>query len=399
MDPLLRDLQASGVGLSLNGFYAGGFLHSDDIRTLATSEDSLRRQIEVVKQFADRNLLKLNVSECEIVLFSNHSPAAQLPVCEVDGAVMPAGNVGKCLGYWWSGDLSATKSIENNINKSRRAFFHFGSIGVFQGDISPISSRSVLEMCVMPILLYGSENWILTEGMVKKLETFQGELVKRILKWPKHLSNTAAIVALEVPTMRCRILVAKLGFLARVLSKDSDDLCGRAVLALCDDFDSSCLVRECRELEEEFGTGFTDDIINRSTRSLKEVKKMLHGQDKKRLLERCREKASQIAVVAESIGWSKLWDMASDLGWKAVMGLQMLSRAMGHHGRGNHPCHLCNDEDGPLQISLLDHILKAHWKELHLGSEMDTERLMDMLSSSQLEVLSKFKDIFKVKWQ
>ena len=43
MDPLLRDLQASGVGLSLNGFYAGGFLHADDIRTLATSEDSLRR--------------------------------------------------------------------------------------------------------------------------------------------------------------------------------------------------------------------------------------------------------------------------------------------------------------------------------------------------------------------
>ena len=70
MDPLLRDLQASGVGLSLNRFYAGGFLHADDIRPLATSEDSLKRQIEVVKQFADRNLLKLNVSKFEIVLFS-----------------------------------------------------------------------------------------------------------------------------------------------------------------------------------------------------------------------------------------------------------------------------------------------------------------------------------------
>ena len=38
---------------------------------------------------------------------------------------------------------------------------------------------------------------------------------------------------------------------------------------------------------------------------------------------------------------------------------------------------------------------KAHRKKLHLGSEMDMERLMDMLSSSQLEVLSKFKNIFK----
>ena len=85
-----------------------------------------------MKQFADRNLLKLNVLKCEIVLFSNHSSAAQLPVCEFDGAVMPAGDVRKCLGYWWNGDFSASKSIEDNIKKSRRAFFHFGSIGVFQ---------------------------------------------------------------------------------------------------------------------------------------------------------------------------------------------------------------------------------------------------------------------------
>ena len=70
MDPLLRQLQVSGVGLSINNFYAGGFLHADDIRTLATSEASLSHQIELVKVFADQNLLKLNISKCEIVLFS-----------------------------------------------------------------------------------------------------------------------------------------------------------------------------------------------------------------------------------------------------------------------------------------------------------------------------------------
>ena len=41
MDPFLRQLQASGVGLKVNNFYAGGFLHADDVRTLATSKESL----------------------------------------------------------------------------------------------------------------------------------------------------------------------------------------------------------------------------------------------------------------------------------------------------------------------------------------------------------------------
>lgn len=36
------------------------------------------------------------------------------------------------------------------------------------------------------------------------------------------------------------------------------------------------LYRECRELEEEFGTGYADDIINGNGCEQKEVKRVLH---------------------------------------------------------------------------------------------------------------------------
>ena len=48
MDPLLSQLQSSGLGLSVNKFYAGSFLHADDIRTLATSAGSLEDQVTSV---------------------------------------------------------------------------------------------------------------------------------------------------------------------------------------------------------------------------------------------------------------------------------------------------------------------------------------------------------------
>ena len=70
MGPLLQQLQLSGLDLNAKRFYAGGFLHADDIRTLASSEDSLKRQVAIVKEFAEDNLLKLNANKCEIVLFS-----------------------------------------------------------------------------------------------------------------------------------------------------------------------------------------------------------------------------------------------------------------------------------------------------------------------------------------
>ena len=70
MNPLLMKLQASGLDLSTIHFYAGGFLHADDICTLATSESVLSAQVSKVREFAAANFLKLNCIKFEIVVFS-----------------------------------------------------------------------------------------------------------------------------------------------------------------------------------------------------------------------------------------------------------------------------------------------------------------------------------------
>ena len=69
------------------------------------------------------------------------------------------GSEGRYFGYWWSGNLMVNRAVEEGIKKARRSFFHHGAaIGVFQGDLSPLSSRAVVESCVMPVLLYSCEN-------------------------------------------------------------------------------------------------------------------------------------------------------------------------------------------------------------------------------------------------
>ena len=40
MDPLLKALESSRLGLSVNNHFAGAFIHADDIRTLCTSMDN-----------------------------------------------------------------------------------------------------------------------------------------------------------------------------------------------------------------------------------------------------------------------------------------------------------------------------------------------------------------------
>ena len=104
MNPLLVCLQQSSLSLSINNFYAGGFLHADDIRTLASSTDSLKRQILIVEDFSKENLLKINLHKCEIINFSLSKSLSRQ--CSINLHILET-TAAKCLAYWWSRDQIA----------------------------------------------------------------------------------------------------------------------------------------------------------------------------------------------------------------------------------------------------------------------------------------------------
>ena len=159
MDPLLRSLEESGLGLSVNEFYAGGFIHN--IWTIASSMESLEAQTlgtgralhcwELPKtEFFEVwgsawCLARSSCSQPTRVIDENerrgmviHHPQLSSGTalqCEVGGSVLPVRNSEWCLGFWWKANLMASCLVEENIRKACRSFFHYGSIGIFQGDL------------------------------------------------------------------------------------------------------------------------------------------------------------------------------------------------------------------------------------------------------------------------
>ena len=82
------------LGPSINNLYVGGFLHADDIRTLASSLDVLDTQVSLVQRLAKENFLKLNTRKCEVVVFAS-DPHAPYPECKI---AEQANSVGSELG-------------------------------------------------------------------------------------------------------------------------------------------------------------------------------------------------------------------------------------------------------------------------------------------------------------
>ena len=138
--------------------------------------------------------LSLNTTKTEIIHLSQH-PIPTESISALD-CTLETKREAKCLGVWWSQDLSSTRSIEDNILKARRAFFALGAIDIYQGSCNPLTAWSIFNTYVLPILLYGCEVWFLTEPLLRKLESFQGEVGRRILKLPQYYNNLVGRIGL-----------------------------------------------------------------------------------------------------------------------------------------------------------------------------------------------------------
>ena len=107
-------------------------------------------------------------------------------------------------------------SVSERIKKALAAFFSHGQLGYFHGLLNPLSSRSIVESCILPVLMYGSESWVLNTTLLLTLESFQAEVGKRILRLPKFTSNNIPLLALNWTSMCAKILCSKLSFLYKV---------------------------------------------------------------------------------------------------------------------------------------------------------------------------------------
>ena len=398
MDPILLELQSKSNGLNISGLFLGALSHADDIRTLSTNLTDCRAQISSVSSFATQRGLTLSTEKCEAII--SPSAPANKSYIQVEDIKIPISHSARCLGAWWTSNLSSSKWITVNINKARGAFFSRGS-GTFHGTLNPLSSRSIIECCVLPTLLYGAESWILNTTLLTKLESFQGEIGRRILRLPKFAANNTVRMALQWPSVRSRVLCIKLGFLLKILNSENS-LSARVFHSLAvSDVEALHLIRQCRFLESSLNTNFTTRILSSHQEiSFSALKKEIFEVDFSLLLSEASNHASQRyvqAVAASSISsWPKVWDSALEKGVFGTSCSLALLRLLSLHTLSDNKCPVPNCSHVVGEDSLCSHFLADH-----TTLSITVEQCVDILENCSEEIYCHGKalnQIFRDIW-
>lgn len=56
-----------------------------------------------------------------------------VPWCEIDGSLLPVNTFGKCFGYWWLRNVTASKAVDD-IKRAKKSLLCSGPLGSFQGN-------------------------------------------------------------------------------------------------------------------------------------------------------------------------------------------------------------------------------------------------------------------------
>ena len=383
---VMSEMSSRSLGISINGIFLGAFAHADDLRTMASNIEDTTKQATFVASFTRSRGLHLCPEKCALLPPGNNPPTSSLKID--DETSLPLEKSVKCLGVWWDNSTSSHVCVKERIQKARAAFFSNGQLGAFHGLLNPLSSSSIVESCILPVLLYGSENWVLNRSLIEALESFQAELGRCVLKLPKFSSNTVPLLVLNWPTMCARVLCNKLSFLLRVCNGESTSLSTQVLRSIAvSDVTSMSIVKQCHFLDSILDTQFTNEVLNNPELSLRDLKKRILEADRLRIVENSENhpSLSYILHIAKKNQWLKFWDVALEYGYdgsKSSMAI-LKSLCLTVFSDRRCPIHNCAHTVPP-DTPLCQHFFECHTDfDSSITPEYITECILSSVSNSE----------------
>ncbi len=199
---------------------------ADDIDLLSHRHEHSQDKLTSVATHAAETGLRISTKKTK-VLRTNTSNQAPL---KIDGQQLEEVKSFTYLGSEVDGNGGTERDIRARICKARTAFVTLNNIWK-EGKISLNTKVRLFNTNVKTVLLYGSETWRTTKGLLNKLQTFVNKCLRRIcnIRWPEKVSNLDLWKRTNQITIEKEILRRKWTWIGHTLRKPADTITRQAL--------------------------------------------------------------------------------------------------------------------------------------------------------------------------
>lgn len=190
--------------------------YADDVCLVSSTTRNMQQKVNDLIEESKKAGLEINITKTKKLVINN-----------IDNTVLTINNIPiECVNeFSYLGSIITTEGgtsadIQNRIHKARSTF---GSMrNIWRSKKLKLSTKiKVYNATIKPILLYGSETWMTTEDLKKKLQTFINRCLRNIVGvwWPNRISNEELWQRTGQESIMKEIKKRKYGWLGHTLRK------------------------------------------------------------------------------------------------------------------------------------------------------------------------------------
>ena len=234
IDPLLREIENSGVGCCISGVPTSPLGYADDMATACLSKAKIDCVLRTVFSHSLKWRYNYNASKSAVMIYGEtrreNAVGKKHRVFKLGPQKVPEkvsyDHVGikNCL----FGDY--TERVEERISKGRRCFNALCSIGIKRSGITMSTCATLFWTIIIPVTTYGSELWSLKSHEIELLRKFQRQVGRRCQRFPDRSPNYSAYAPLGWLSIDRFIQVKKLLFVRTMTILDDNAVCKKILI-------------------------------------------------------------------------------------------------------------------------------------------------------------------------
>ena len=203
------------------------FEFADDIALLSSRLNDLHEKTGRLTEEAARVGLKLNARKCKTLRTEYASNRERIAV---NGEEVEDVGEFPYLGATVEKEGGGSRDIKSRLQKARGAFQRLGKVWVARG-IGRGTKIRLFKTLVRPVLLYGCKTWKITKADERRLNSFQCQCLRRILRirWQQRISNNRVVEMAEINNISCEIRRRRWSWLGHILRREDENDCFTAL--------------------------------------------------------------------------------------------------------------------------------------------------------------------------
>ena len=232
IDWVLNHALSSSPGVQVGrGFFLTDLAYADDVVVLGPSFPEVQSALDNVVQFAGMIGLEINAAKTKCI--SALVPSTQDLHLLVDGARVEVVESFVYLGSKCIPTGQGYADVERRINSARAAFIRLQRCLWSRREIELNTKCRIFQSIVRNVLMYGCETWPLRVSDERRLEVFDNDCLRRILRVRRadHVPVATLRRQCKVQSISAEILKRRLRWFGHVARRPPDELIKRCMVA------------------------------------------------------------------------------------------------------------------------------------------------------------------------